>query len=317
MIVLAVTVALSVAIGLPHALRLEQAPTVAAATIWLSGLLLRALATVAAIIYAVASIPGTQLFQAATHWCWEAVLPLITTTFRLDGHSLGDAAVLLPAAGLLISLTSVALGLVKAAHAVGRLVRAGIGVGPTDSVIIGDGSIVVAAAGLRRPRVIVSAGALAALEDEELYAGIAHEHGHIRRGHRWLLVLGELARALGRCVPGAGRALSELSFHLERDADAYALRQAHQPADLASAICKAALTGQRSTPALAALAGTGTTRRVRQLLKRERPARSRHAAQLLAVAMSSTVLLTAAALPAAAATAASQQQPSARHCLDD
>lgn len=235
-LVLATFVAL--AIAAPHAVRLEQASPVLGATIWLAALLLRALTAVFAAIAAVLVLPTTQLFDMVTHWCWETVLPVLATQFGLDGHEVGDAALVLPALLLAASLVSVAFGLWRAARAVARLVqRAGVGHGPADSVILGDGEVVVAAAGLRRPRVLVSAGALTSFDDEELAASLEHERGHIQHRHRYVLVAGELCRALGRFLPGTRRAARELSFHLERDADRFALARDHEPAALASAIC--------------------------------------------------------------------------------
>jgi len=61
--------------------------------------------------------------------------------------------------------------------------------------------VLVAAAGLRKPRVVVSAGALLNLDDEELAASLDHEHGHIVRRHRYVLVAAELCRALARLFP--------------------------------------------------------------------------------------------------------------------
>ena len=58
---------------------------------------------------------------------------------------------------------------------------------------VADGELLVAAAGLRRPRVLVSAGALLALDDDELEASLEHERGHIARRHRYVLVVSELS----------------------------------------------------------------------------------------------------------------------------
>jgi beta-lactamase regulating signal transducer with metallopeptidase domain len=115
-------------------------------------------------------------------------------------------------------------------------------------VIVGGDDVLLAAAGLTHPTVVVSAGALTALDDAELAAGLEHERGHIARHHRYLLLFAEGCRALGALLPGTRRAAAELAYHLERDADAYALARSHEPLALASAICKAA--GARPTAAL-------------------------------------------------------------------
>lgn len=49
-----------------------------------------------------------------------------------------------------------------------------------------------------------------------------------------LLVAAEICRALARFVPGTAATISELRYHLERDADEYALRCRHEPTALAA-----------------------------------------------------------------------------------
>jgi beta-lactamase regulating signal transducer with metallopeptidase domain len=176
-----------------------------------------------------------------------------------------------------------------------RLVRAGVP-GADGSIVVADGELLVAAAGLLRPRVVVSAGALLALDDEELAASLDHERGHIARRHRYVVAAGELARSVGRFLPGTRAAAAELLFHLERDADRYALARRHHPAVLASAICKAA---QHRPPhgLTLALGGGVVARRARQLLD-STPLR-RPSAGLLTLVPVMIVLLaaSAAALP--------------------
>ena len=308
------------AIALPHALRFDRASPGLAAFVWLSALVLRALTAVLAAIAVVLVLPRTELFSLVTHWCWHTALPLVATHLGLDGHRVGDAALVLPAGVLAVSALSVAVGLWKATRAVTALVqRAAVGAGPQDSVIVGDGDVVVAAAGIRRPRLLVSAGALTSLDDEELAAGLEHEHGHIERRHRYVLLVAELCRSLARFLPGTRRAATELRFHLERDADRFALERHHEPAVLASAICKAA-QGTRSGVPLAALAGGGVSRRVRALFD---GAASSQPVNGIAVRSTAALLLTlivvlAAALPSV--TVAAVQRPDAptvRHCAND
>jgi beta-lactamase regulating signal transducer with metallopeptidase domain len=145
----------------------------------------------------------------------------------------------------------------------------------------------------RRPRVVVSAGALVALDDEELSASLEHERGHIARGHRYVLLLAELAGALGRFLPGSRSAARELLFQLERDADRFALAHRQDPAALASAICKAAQHEPPRGVTLALGGGGVVTRRVRQLLENA-PLR-RPSIGLLTLAPVMIVLLAAAA----------------------
>jgi Zn-dependent protease with chaperone function len=290
-------------IGAPHVLRLESAAPGLAAFIWLAALALRGLAAVFCAIFVVLFLPTTQLFSLITHWCWHAVVPYVAAHLPLDGHALGDLALLMPAFVLAVSVLWVLVGLWRAASRVRLLLRrAVVGPGPQESLVLADGEVLVAAAGLRRPRVVVSAGALVAFDEEELAASLEHERGHIARRHRYLLVSAELCRALGRFLPGTRTAARELLFHVERDADRYAIARRHDPAVLASAICKAAQGPAVAVPAMS-LGGNGVvTRRTRLLLESETPARSRRERSLraLATAMVALVLVSVAALPSAA-----------------
>jgi len=156
---------------------------------------------------------------------------------------------------------------------------------------------VLAVAGFTRPTLLVSAGALARLDDAELSAAIAHERAHIRRRHRFVLLFAELCRVLGRPLPGTGHAVRELRFHIERDADRCAVRERADRLALASAICKAA-TGA-ATPGLAGLGGDRTAARVRELLQETAP--DPHPRRLRVLAAGTTALAVGAALSLPAA----------------
>ena len=316
---IAFALALATAICLPHVLRLRDAPPMAAAVIWLCALALRALAAVFAAIFIVFYLPGTELFTLVTHWCWHAVLPLFSTHLGLSGHEIGDVAIVAPAFVLALSLLSVLWALSEAARAVGEMVRRTvIGNGPNGSVILGGRDVFVAAAGLTRPRVVISAGALTALDDEELAATLEHERGHIARRHRYFMVAAEVCSGLGRFVPGGRKAAAALTFHLERDADAYAIRRRHDPLALASAICKAAGAVPFAPVVMALGGGHGVSRRL-EALTSERPARQarRDAGhRLVAIALSVLVLALVATVPAVAAAGVDQlaASPPLHHC---
>jgi Zn-dependent protease with chaperone function len=234
---------LAAAIAAPHLLRLDAAPPALAAGVWLCALLLRAVGSLLAAVSLELFVPVTRAYEPLSQVC----------ALGVSGHALGDAVLALPAFVLAASMIAALLQLMRAARAVARLASERIvGDGPGGSLLVADGELLVAAAGLRRPRVLVSAGALLALDDDELEASLEHERGHIARRHRYVLVVGELARSLGRFIPGTRAAARELLFHLERDADRFALRL-HSPTALASAICKAAL--HEPPQGLLALAG--------------------------------------------------------------
>jgi hypothetical protein len=114
-----------------------------------------------------------------------------------------------------------------------------------------------------RYRLVVSAGALAALGTEQLQAVLAHERAHLRyRHHLMLAVAAALARAFPR-VPlfaQAGPALGELA---EMAADDAAARR-HGRDHLARALVILARAGTR--PAALAAGGPAAIARVQRLL---------------------------------------------------
>jgi hypothetical protein len=307
----ALTVLLILGIAVPHLLPLSSASPAAAATIWLSALCLRALTVLYVALYLVLFLPNTKVFSAVTHWCWHTILPLLATHLGLDGHRIGDAAVIVPAFVLAFSLISVALGVIRAARSLRiALTRSSLGRGPGNSLIVSGPDVLLAAAGITRPRVFVSAGALTTLDDEELAAGLDHERAHIARRHRFILVFAEFCRSLARFVPGTRTTMRELHYHLERDANHWALARHHDPYALASAICEAAASRATATPGLARLSGQGqATRRVDQLIELGAGAPGRALRRGLACAatvMACFVVALTASVPATVTAATSQ-----------
>ncbi len=307
------------AITAPHLLRLEHAHPATAAAIWLAAVCLRALVALFVVLFFIFYVPTTALFEVVTQWCWHTALPVVTSHLGLSGHSVGDVALLAPLFALAVSMLSVCVGLWRATRAISAWVRrTAVGPGPQESLIVGEYDIVVAAAGLRRPRIIVSAGALTCFDDEELAASLAHERGHIARRHRFMLVIAEVSRSLARLLPGTRRAIAELTFHLERDADRWALERRHDPIALASAICKAAQPRSSAGGALLMLGGGAVTRRVRQLLEWTGMPGRRARLDVLAASMVILVVGLGAALPSATLAGidfAAQGSP-VRHCPD-
>jgi len=304
-VIVAVASLVAVGIALPHLLRLDRVAPAVAVSLWLAGLALRALTGFFIVYFVVFYVPGTELFTALTQWCWHAVIPGISAHLGFSGHQFGDASAIAPAVALALSAVSVIWALTRAARAVQRqLHRLAVGAGPSGSVIVGGSSVIVAAAGLSKPRVVVSAGALTAFDDAELAASVDHEHGHIARRHRFAVVFGELCRAVGRLVPGARRAIEELEFHLERDADEYAVGRRHDPFDLASAICKAAGARSSHAPVLLLHGNRKVIDRVRLLTEDDgRAPRGvlNGCTAAAAVGMTTLVLSLAVSIPAATA----------------
>ena len=298
---------LLVGLGGPHLVRTRAGDPAVMALLWGANLGLRALTGTFLALYLVLFLPSTGLFSALTHWCWHTVLPLLATHLGFSGHSLGDFASLLPMMLIAASLIWVAFGIWRIARSVRRMLGwAVVGAGPAQSLIVGGTAVVVAAAGLTRPRVLVSAGALTQLDDEELAAGLEHEHGHILRRHRWILVYGEMCRALALFIPGTRSAWRELQLQLERDADCWAISKRHDRLALASAIVKAATSSVRTTAPLAGLGGRDEhlTHRVAELVHPANRAESVVRGRLLKAAALAGCLLTlgfAVILPSAVA----------------
>lgn len=309
------------AVALPHVMRLDNVRPATAAILWTAALTLRALTAVSAALFLVLVFPETTAFKDLTHWCKHSVLPLLGVHVDVHGHAVGAAAVLAPAALIALSLGAALLGTFRAARAVATTLRwRSLGAGPHGSVIIGGSDVIVAAAGLVHPRIVVSAGALAVLDDDELAAGLAHEDGHIARRHHLLLAYAECCRAVGRVLPGTRRAVSEFRFQLERDADEWALRRDHDPCALASAICKAATTRGPAEPALVTLGGGAIERRVDELLGNQpRPTGSlkRRIVDSAAVLMVCVTLTSLVAIPTEALAGGQSEvaEHSAHQCL--
>lgn len=297
----AIVVAVPAFVAATHVLPLHAIAPRVAATIWLAALALRALVGIALAIFAFLYLPQSSLFAAFAHHCWHDVLPLVGLHLGLSGHGLAHTAVVLPALAIAASALWFAFGLARALRALARYTaQRTVASGPLGSLVVCDEEVVLGVAALGRGQVVVSDAALRHLDQDELRAGLSHELGHLRRGHRPLLLLGSICHALGRVLPGTARAKDELAFNLERDADEYALDHAHDPLTLASAICKSATAPVPA--AMAALAGRGrATLRLDYLIAGGRRRRSRtleRAARLLAGLMVITAIGLATTLPA-------------------
>lgn len=258
----------------PYLLPAERISPMSGVLLWLGALLMRAALAISLVFAFVFLAPATELFSLLTQWCLHTVLPFLTSHLGFSGHSVGEVAVIVPAIVVGASLLSLAVGIWRAARRLrGWLDRSSLGPGPRSSVVVGGSDVVVAAAGMRAPEIVVSAGALISLDDAELEAGLEHERGHIVRRHRFVSMTGHLCLALSRFLPGGAQALAQLHLHLERDADDYAVQRTGDPLALASAICKAAgATCDPATPGAPLIAGLGSeavAARLRRLTKPE------------------------------------------------
>lgn len=251
---------------LPHLASRRPQAAATSLVLWTVALGVRAAGCLLAAVCLVALLPRTAAFAALTNWCWEGAVPMLASHVGVLGHQVGDAFSLVPFLTLNLSALWVAVRIARGARTVRQTLSwSTVGRGPGDTFILSSRQVMLAAAGFLRPRVVVTAGALTTLDDEELDAAIAHERGHIRRGHRFVAAFVEVCGAVAAPVPGTRRIVREVHRQIERDADAWAISRAHDRSALAGAICKSALS-RAGMPALALLTGAGTADRVEELL---------------------------------------------------
>jgi hypothetical protein len=283
----------------PHLIPLHRAAAPIGIVVWALVLALRAVAAVAIATLALAGLADVPVVQAALAWCWHALLPDIPGALGFDEHPVSHAAVAVPALAVAGSLVWLAARFVRGVLALRRLLGRTLGNGPLGSTVIHDEQVVLAVTGFGRGRVLVSDRALGELDNDELAAGLMHEHAHLRRLHRPVLIAAALLAAAGRPLPGTRAALRELRFHVERDADQFTVQRLQDPLALASAICKAA--GVAPAGAVAALGGRGrVTLRLEELLEGEprRSATVERGAWALVAVLGCLVVALAASAPA-------------------
>ena len=120
----------------------------------------------------------------------------------------------------------------------------------------------------RRPTVILSTGALYALDPAQLEAVLAHERAHLAGRHHLLLALARIGRLVLPFVPLMRDADAQVARLIEMHADDAAAR-ASDPRSVATALVVLA-TGTSPAPALAASA-TDSVQRIHRLLRPDEP----------------------------------------------
>ena len=130
----------------------------------------------------------------------------------------------------------------------------------------------------RPATIVITTGALAALDEDQLAAVLVHERAHLSGRHHQLLGLG---RALAKTLPGISlftQGTVELARLAEMRADD-AAAQRHGPSTVVAALLALAAPSLLPAPALGA-AGVGVADRVERLLFPPATARTRFAAIL-------------------------------------
>lgn len=284
-------------IAAPHVLPFDRVAPARMAAVWFLALLLRALTAAGVALLLVADLHGPHPILTIDDWHPQHALSLASATLDVAVHPTAHLVALVPLLLLGAPLAWLAISLARDVLVLRRLLASRVHGGPPEITIVRDDRVLVAVAGLGRGRVLMSDGALLALDADEFEASVAHEIGHLRRRHRPLLVIARLFAALAWMLPGTRRARRQLIASLECDADDYAVRSTGNPLALASAICKAAATAPATVMALRGPAPV--TLRLQRLLGDNPPApagigySTRSLVVLLAIA---TALLTEATI---------------------
>jgi Zn-dependent protease with chaperone function len=137
-----------------------------------------------------------------------------------------------------------------------------------DAVLVEHSEPVAYCVAGRHPTVILSTGALNALDPAQLEAVLAHERAHLAGRHHRLLALARIGRLVLPFVPLMRDADTQVARLVEMHADDAAAR-ASDPRSLATALVVLA-AGASPAPALAA-AATDSVQRIHRLLRPGEP----------------------------------------------
>lgn len=204
----------------------------------------------------------------------HACLLVMLTPYNNHGHSWRDGVGAVLAVGLGLRFAqSTAWGAIAARRARRRHAADLRTLGVTqrhDGVLLAEATTpAVYCLPGRNARIVVTRGALKALEAAEMRAAIAHERAHLRgRHHLALLALNGCRKTLF-FVPAARRAAGEVPLLLEMRADEGASRRVDR-VTVAHALVNLASAPSRG-PVLAAGGGTGSMARVERLLNPPAP----------------------------------------------
>jgi hypothetical protein len=217
--------------------------TIAATRISRAGLLLGALGLASSLFVVVRLIETWRVTPTTSHR-----ISIAGQTLSYPAANLGAlVVVVLAMLGLAVTVLAIlgALRELGAAHRFARRIAAERPVAVDEVLVIVDERPHAFCAGLLRPRVYVSSGAVAKLDHETLQAVVAHERHHARRGDPLRLAAGRvLARSLF-FLPGIHQLVARQQALAELSADESAVNAA--PANR-SGLARAMLTFSDASP---------------------------------------------------------------------
>lgn len=122
--------------------------------------------------------------------------------------------------------------------------------------------------GILRPRVVVSVGLLAGMDDQEVQAVFAHEEGHLAARDNLILLVARTLAATFALLPGVRSAVARLRRAQELAADDFAGRRTGDPLAVASSLQKfaRALVPGTTSPGLAFADEGDVVERIRGLV---------------------------------------------------
>lgn len=138
-------------------------------------------------------------------------------------------------------------------------------------VVLGECAGGAAAIGIRKPVLLLDAGFIATLDDDELDGVLAHELAHVARRDNLVAYLFGLGRDVTFFLPGGSWALRQLLVERELAADQSAIGATKRPGALAAGLLKVLEAAPRRE-ACAALMPSGTLAARVQSLCEDRPA---------------------------------------------
>jgi hypothetical protein len=237
------------------------------------------------VLAVVAFLGAAQLGEIAEVGHWSAIT--VRTLSPVSAAAATVAGVLLlPAAGWATGY------LIRTAHAIRETHRACHGLPTADPVLVVDSDRADAftTPGLAG-RIVVTTGLLAALDEQQRLALLAHEYSHLRHRHPWWTITADLTAAIN---PLLRPTASMIRHACERWADEDAATATSRRLVATTIIRAALLVGrQRGTTSLAAIGGQ-IPARVRALLDpapRNRVAPAVVTAVLAAAMLASTVVI--------------------------